>query len=743
MYPRNPPLSINNVGTFTQIDAGDINSDDMTLKSLTVTEQASVNSSTAPLNVTGTQPANINPDAVINIGGSTSTAAINIAGGGNKTVNLGNAGGTTTLNLQGTLDGASTYKVTGMPNPTLASDVANKTYADNLATSTHWKSPCRVTTAANLTCTYNPGTLTLTEVGAGTVLTVDGVTVILGDRVLVKDLTGPLTATSYGIYEVTVLGVAGVTPYQLTRADDYDNVPLTGEIHGGDITLIQQGTTYAGCTFVMTNYNFTTLDGGVPVTANITWGMLSCSTVQTTKGDLVGFNGVTEQRLAVGTDTHVLTANSAAPLGVNWAVAPPLQVSSVFTRTGAVTAQSGDYTASQVTAAGPTGAIQYSTGTTMTGDAQFVYDTTAADRNVSVGTYTTPVALIAGDGASHTTQMLTLQNTNLEVGVWTDVTTILASATGSTVAVFNGVVANQCFYVGGSTTFPAIFTNSTVVIALGGGSIVCEYWSGAAWTAVCILYSESNNTHAQYGENVFSQVGLYNIRFDTPNMTGWATKSLNGSSRYWVRWRIAVGITTSPTLEQVKLHGDSTRVNRDGSIEWFGASTPKEFFPITLESGLPGNRTIAISTNISIAYLDNQYSNGAIDSRGMIVSIPSGIDTSRGLMFAVSWISQNNDPTVSGPFRWKVYYTTVNPTGDVLDGTKSDNLLTSTETVPAVTFEMKTSVFRIPTASTLPGDFVVILLERDGTATGDPPDSYAGWIATTRLGVFGYRWIAI
>ena len=51
----------------------------------------------------------------------------------------------------------------------------------------------------------------------------------------------------------------------------------------------------------------------------------------------------------MGANAFVLTADSTAPLGVAWKAAAPGGVTSVFTRTGAVVAAAGDYTAAQVT----------------------------------------------------------------------------------------------------------------------------------------------------------------------------------------------------------------------------------------------------------------------------------------------------------------------------------------------------------------------------------------------------------
>lgn len=80
-----------------------------------------------------------------------------------------------------------------------------------------------VATTANLTATYANGTsgvgATLTNSGTQTALTLDGLTLAAGNRVLVKDQT---TTLQNGIYTVTNIGSAS-TNWVLTRATDFDS----------------------------------------------------------------------------------------------------------------------------------------------------------------------------------------------------------------------------------------------------------------------------------------------------------------------------------------------------------------------------------------------------------------------------------------------------------------------------------------------------------------------------------------
>lgn len=105
------------------------------------------------------------------------------------------------------------------------------------------KSACRVATTVALTVVYANGALgvgaTLTNAGAMAALSLDGVSVAAGDRVLVKNQSSQF---QNGIYTVTTVG-SGAVNWVLTRATDYDQAADVAE---DDIVLVNQGTVSAG-----------------------------------------------------------------------------------------------------------------------------------------------------------------------------------------------------------------------------------------------------------------------------------------------------------------------------------------------------------------------------------------------------------------------------------------------------------------------------------------------------------------
>ena len=119
-------------------------------------------------------------------------------------------------------------------------------------------------TIPNANATFFPG-------AGGSAVVIDGITMELNDRVLVKDQTSDL---ENGIYYVTAIGAQGTTDAVLTRATDHDGTPAN-EISAGNYTFVEQGTE-AGVGFVLLADGAVT-DPLVPGTNNIVWSKFSDS----------------------------------------------------------------------------------------------------------------------------------------------------------------------------------------------------------------------------------------------------------------------------------------------------------------------------------------------------------------------------------------------------------------------------------------------------------------------------------
>lgn len=122
----------------------------------------------------------------------------------------------------GSLAGLSSVTVTG--DPTTALQLATKQYVDAYVQGINAKGACRVASTGNV-------------VAITGLLTIDGQTLVAGDRVLLKDQA---TASQNGIYVVSALA--------WSRAADLDTWPEAP----GAFTFIEQGTVNAGSGWVTT-----------------------------------------------------------------------------------------------------------------------------------------------------------------------------------------------------------------------------------------------------------------------------------------------------------------------------------------------------------------------------------------------------------------------------------------------------------------------------------------------------------
>lgn len=177
----------------------------------------------------------------------------------------------------GTMSGAiamNTSKITGMGDPTSAQDAATKNYVDNTAQGLDAKASCVAATTANITLSAPQ--------------TIDGVSVLTGDRVLVKDQT---TVAQNGIY----VAAAG-TWNRSTDADTW--VELTSAF-----TFVEAGTVNGDNGFVCT------IDaGGTLGSTAVTWvqfsgaGQITAGAGLTKSGNTLDVGTASSSRIVVNSN---------------------------------------------------------------------------------------------------------------------------------------------------------------------------------------------------------------------------------------------------------------------------------------------------------------------------------------------------------------------------------------------------------------------------------------------------------
>jgi len=134
--------------------------------------------------------------------------------------------------------------------PTDAAHIATKGYVDAARQGLDVKQSVRVASTANVAIS--------TGLEAGDII--DGVTLVAGDRVLLKNQT---TASQNGIYVAVASGAA-------SRSSDANGTADTGELKSGTFTFVEEGTVNFDSGFVIST------DGTITVgTTGITWTQFS------------------------------------------------------------------------------------------------------------------------------------------------------------------------------------------------------------------------------------------------------------------------------------------------------------------------------------------------------------------------------------------------------------------------------------------------------------------------------------
>ena len=232
-------------------------------------------------------------DTITDLNGLTSVDVDNITLDAN-TISTTNSNGDLVLSPNGT--GSVTVPSGYESRAGFGSDsLVNKTYVDSVANGLDVKSSVRVATTANLSATYNNGNGTLTASSNGAI-SIDGVSLSVDDRVLVKDQS---TGAQNGFYKVTTVGSGGAA-FVLTRTPDAD---AASELTAGAFTFVEEGTANADNGYVLST------DGAITLgTTAITFEQFS-GAGQIAAGDGLTKTGNTID--AVGTSNRISVSANA------------------------------------------------------------------------------------------------------------------------------------------------------------------------------------------------------------------------------------------------------------------------------------------------------------------------------------------------------------------------------------------------------------------------------------------------
>ena len=148
----------------------------------------------------------------------------------------------------------NSHKLTNVTTPSASSDAATKGYVDSVASGLSWKDAARAATTADITLS-----------GAQTI---DGVSVVAGDRVLVMAQT---SGADNGIY----VAAAGAW----SRAADADT---SAEVKAGMALYVNEGTTNGNAAFVLTTDDPITLGTTALTFAQLSAGGTSYSADEST-----------------------------------------------------------------------------------------------------------------------------------------------------------------------------------------------------------------------------------------------------------------------------------------------------------------------------------------------------------------------------------------------------------------------------------------------------------------------------
>ena len=527
---------------------------------------------------------------------SSRSVYLDAAGSAVTTLDIGTLG-TSTANITTANITAGTVSTP----PASGNDLVNKTYVDTIAAaSLHYHEPVFVESpdsAGNLNATYNNGTAgvgaTLTNAGTQVALTIDGVLMTTGKRVLIYNQTN---AAENGVYTVTTVGT-GSTNWVLTRATDADTYAPSNpnSLGQGDAFFVTNGNTGAGETYVCNTVGAITFG-----TTAITFVQISDASVYTASNG-VTLNGVNIELTPTGTagtygDAATVPVFTTNAYGQVTSVTPTAIAISGAAVSGNISGQAGSVANALTAGTYLTAAGTYDGSAART----FAVDATSANTadkvvardasgNFSAGTIT---ATLSGSATSATTA------TNLAGGAANRIA--YQTGAGATAFATAPSASNQVLNWNGSAFTWSAGTISGVALGSNLNTLTFgTYLTGTSYNGSSAVTIATNATNANTASTLVARDASGNFS------AGTITAALNGN---------ASTATTASNVNNGTLTMNVSGTGLSGSQTFTANQAGNATFTVTSNATSTAGAANTIVARDGNGYIFNNYFNSTDNS---------------------------------------------------------------------------------------------------------------------------------
>lgn len=368
--------------------------------------------------------------------------------------------------------------------------------------------------------------------------------------------------------------------------------------------------------------------------------------------------------------------------------------------------------------------------------------------DTQIGSPAEPSKLAIGEGLYVNNGVAIFTNDNLEAGTWIDNTDSALNVVSAGFDLFQSIAIGNCLYFGSNVDIFGFKINITVpttsITELD--DLMWEFWNGSVWIPFYTMQTYPDYPCNTYVKSFVSIESKFHIRFGLTTTAPFVLKTLNGQSKKWIRLRVVNTLSSIPSGEYVKIHTNSTLVNTDGFIEYFGNARSTKQFPINFsflsESSLP-DQSFYINPTLSISPSNNVFADNVLSKVAIRFKMPIEIDTSFPIKLNIAFVVNNAS---AGDVEWVLKYTYTTDDDDMylnsVDASASTaTIITQTKITSIGTNKnnkdlrdtITMDIHMIPgNPSTTHKYILFATLERDATVT-NTNDTYPGDVAIHML----------